>query len=168
LHLPRDAAKSQGLVDELKATGLDAQRSGVDARQEAEFRSCCRRRKEHRTDRVCSINAGSNINKPLLIRRKAVLQGLGTCVLRRFLVGREAARYMPTAGRGTIFFTGATPAFRGGQGFAAFSSAKFGLRAVAQAMPANSGQEYPRRASPDRRRGGQRSHPSAHEGGERD
>jgi NAD(P)-dependent dehydrogenase (short-subunit alcohol dehydrogenase family) len=37
-------------------------------------------------------------------------------------------------GRGTIFFTGATASIRGGQGFAAFSSAKFGLRAVAQAM----------------------------------
>src|SRR5205814_7686249 len=37
-------------------------------------------------------------------------------------------------GHGTIFFTGATASVRGGQGFAAFSSAKFGLRAVAQAM----------------------------------
>jgi NAD(P)-dependent dehydrogenase (short-subunit alcohol dehydrogenase family) len=36
--------------------------------------------------------------------------------------------------RGTIFFTGATASVRGGPGFAAFSSAKFGLRAVAQAM----------------------------------
>ncbi len=37
-------------------------------------------------------------------------------------------------GRGTILFTGATASVRGGKGFAAFSSAKFGLRAVAQAM----------------------------------
>ena len=51
-----------------------------------------------------------------------------------FLVGREAARYMLPRARGTIFFTGATASIRGGQGFAAFSSAKFGLRAVAQAM----------------------------------
>ena len=37
-------------------------------------------------------------------------------------------------GRGKIFFTGATAGMRGGSGFAAFASAKFGLRAVAQAM----------------------------------
>jgi NAD(P)-dependent dehydrogenase (short-subunit alcohol dehydrogenase family) len=36
-------------------------------------------------------------------------------------------------GRGTILFTGATASVRGGSGFAAFSSAKFGLRALAQA-----------------------------------
>jgi NAD(P)-dependent dehydrogenase (short-subunit alcohol dehydrogenase family) len=51
-----------------------------------------------------------------------------------FLVGREAARVMLPRKRGTIFFTGATASVRGGPGFAAFSSAKFGLRAVAQAM----------------------------------
>ena len=36
--------------------------------------------------------------------------------------------------RGSIFFTGATASLRGGSGFAAFSSAKFGLRALAQSM----------------------------------
>ena len=37
-------------------------------------------------------------------------------------------------GRGSIFFTGATASMRGGKGYAAFASAKFGLRAVAQSM----------------------------------
>jgi NAD(P)-dependent dehydrogenase (short-subunit alcohol dehydrogenase family) len=50
-----------------------------------------------------------------------------------FLAGREAARLMLQHGRGTIFFTGATASLRGGVGYAAFASAKFGLRAVAQA-----------------------------------
>ena len=36
--------------------------------------------------------------------------------------------------KGTIIFTGATASMRGGSGFAAFSSAKFGLRAVAQSL----------------------------------
>ena len=36
-------------------------------------------------------------------------------------------------GKGNIFFTGATASLRGGTGYAAFASAKFGLRAVAQA-----------------------------------
>lgn len=37
-------------------------------------------------------------------------------------------------GRGSIFFTGATASLRGGSGYAAFASAKAGLRMVAQAM----------------------------------
>src|SRR2546427_9669517 len=35
-------------------------------------------------------------------------------------------------GRGCTFFTGATASLRGGVGYAAFASAKFGLRALAQ------------------------------------
>jgi NAD(P)-dependent dehydrogenase (short-subunit alcohol dehydrogenase family) len=49
-----------------------------------------------------------------------------------FLAGREAARLMLPRSRGNIFFTGATAGLRGGMGYAAFASAKFGLRAVAQ------------------------------------
>ena len=41
---------------------------------------------------------------------------------------------MSARGRGTMLFTGATASVKGRTGFAAFSSAKFGLRAVAQAM----------------------------------
>src|SRR5205814_10124657 len=51
-----------------------------------------------------------------------------------FLAGREAARLMLARGKGNIFFTGATASLRGGSGYAAFAGAKFGLRAVAQAM----------------------------------
>lgn len=51
-----------------------------------------------------------------------------------FLAGREAARVMLPRARGTIIFTGATASLRGGSGFAAFSGAKFALRALAQSM----------------------------------
>jgi NAD(P)-dependent dehydrogenase (short-subunit alcohol dehydrogenase family) len=37
-------------------------------------------------------------------------------------------------GRGCLFFTGATASLRGGIGYVAFASAKFGLRAVAQSI----------------------------------
>jgi NAD(P)-dependent dehydrogenase (short-subunit alcohol dehydrogenase family) len=49
-----------------------------------------------------------------------------------FLATREAARHMLPRGRGCIFLTGATASLRGGVGYSAFASAKFGLRAVAQ------------------------------------
>src|ERR1700742_5151215 len=50
------------------------------------------------------------------------------------LAGRESARLMLARGQGTILFTGATASVRGGAGYAAFSSAKAGLRNVAQSM----------------------------------
>lgn len=51
-----------------------------------------------------------------------------------FLVGREAARRLAPLGRGTMIFTGASASMRGRPRFAAFSSAKMGLRAIAQSM----------------------------------
>jgi NAD(P)-dependent dehydrogenase (short-subunit alcohol dehydrogenase family) len=51
-----------------------------------------------------------------------------------FLVGREAARRMAAQQRGTMLFTGASASLRGKPSFAAFASAKAGLRAVAQSM----------------------------------
>jgi len=51
-----------------------------------------------------------------------------------FLVGREAARRMTKQERGTVLFTGASASLRGKPPFAAFASAKAGLRAIAQSM----------------------------------
>ena len=132
----RDAAKSQALVDELKAAGLEAHAFSVDARQEAEVQSLFAEvEKNIGPIEVCLFNAGSNVNKPLLdTTEKLFFKAWELACYGGFLVGREAARYMLPRSRGTIFFTGATASVRGGQGFAAFSSAKFGLRAVAQAM----------------------------------
>src|SRR4029078_4029066 len=74
-------------------------------------------------------------NKPLLeTTEKLFFKAWELACYAGFLVGREAARYMLKRGPGTMLFTGATASMRGGKGFAAFSSAKFGLRAVAQAM----------------------------------
>lgn len=51
-----------------------------------------------------------------------------------FLAGREAARRMAPAGKGTVIFTGASASLRGRPPFGAFAAAKAGLRALAQAM----------------------------------
>ena len=132
----RDASKSQGLVGERRAGGHNIHAFSVDARQEAEVQGIFARiEKEFGPIEVCLFNAGSNVNKPLLeTTEKLFFKAWELACYGGFLVGREAARFMLPRGRGTIFFTGATASVRGGQGFAAFSSAKFGLRAVAQAM----------------------------------
>ncbi len=132
----RDAAKSQQLVDELRAADQEAYAFSVDARQEAEVQALFARvEKEIGPVEVCLFNAGSNVNKPLLdTTEKLFFKAWELACYAGFLVGREAARVMMPRGRGTILFTGATASLRGGKGFAAFASAKFGLRAVAQAM----------------------------------
>lgn len=58
-----------------------------------------------------------------------------------FLVGREAARRMLPRKTGTLLFTGATAAWRGGAGFANLAVPKFGLRALAQSMARELGPE---------------------------
>jgi len=130
----RDATKSQELVDELRAAGLDAHAFSVDARQEVEVQKLFADVETNLGSiEVCLFNAGSNVNKPLLeTTEKLFFKAWELACYGGFLVGREAARFMLPRGRGTIFFTGATASLRGGLGFAAFSSAKFGLRAVAQ------------------------------------
>jgi len=84
---------------------------------------------------VCIFNVGANVNFPILDTTERVFRKVWEMACYGgFLTGREAARRMIPHGRGSIFFTGATASMRGGKGYAAFSSAKFGLRAVAQAM----------------------------------
>jgi NAD(P)-dependent dehydrogenase (short-subunit alcohol dehydrogenase family) len=132
----REAIKSRGLVDELKAAGHQIHAFSVDARSEAEVQDLFARvEKEIGPIEVCLFNAGSNVNKPLIeTTEKLFFKAWELACYAGFLVGREAARYMVPRGRGTILFTGATASVRGGKGFAAFAAAKFGLRAVAQAM----------------------------------
>jgi NAD(P)-dependent dehydrogenase (short-subunit alcohol dehydrogenase family) len=132
----REASKSQALADEMKAEGCDIRAFSVDARQEVAVQGLFAQvEKEIGPIEVCLYNAGSNVNKPLLeTTEKLFFKAWELACYGGFLVGREAARYMLERGHGTILFTGATASVRGGIGFAAFSSAKFGLRAVAQAM----------------------------------
>jgi len=84
---------------------------------------------------VSVINPGANVPMNILdtTSRKFFKIWEMACFA-GFLCGRESARHMLKHGRGTILFTGATASIRGAAGFAAFASAKHGLRAVAQSM----------------------------------
>src|SRR4029077_3924063 len=84
---------------------------------------------------VCLFNAGANVKAPLIeTSSRLFFKAWELACYGGFLTGREAARYMVPRGHGTILFPGATASVHGGPGFAAFASAKFGLRAVAQSM----------------------------------
>lgn len=132
----RDPAKSGPLVAELRGDGQQAHAFSVDARNEADVIELFRRIE---TDigpiEVCLFNAGSNVRRSLLeTDSRLFAKAWELACYAGFLVGREAAKVMTARGRGTILFTGATASVRGSSGFAAFAAAKFGLRALAQAM----------------------------------
>lgn len=82
---------------------------------------------------VVVFNAGVNIRIPFRdISVESFEEAWRTNTLGGFVVGREAARRLVPKGRGTLIFTGATASLRGAANFAAFASAKAGLRAIAQ------------------------------------
>ena len=92
---------------------------------------------------VCIFNVGANVQFPLLETTERVFRKvLEMACYSGFLTGREAARLMLPRKNGSIFFTGATASIRGGSEFAAFSSAKFGLRAVAQSFARELGPQH--------------------------
>lgn len=75
------------------------------------------------------------------LEAQAVHDALMVTAYGGFLVGREAARRMQPAGRGSIFFTGASASVKGYPGSAVFAMGKFALRGLAQSMARELGPE---------------------------
>jgi NAD(P)-dependent dehydrogenase (short-subunit alcohol dehydrogenase family) len=130
----RNGDKLAPLVKEIEVGGGNVFGRSLDARNEEEIVSFLSDADKHAPLEVCVFNIGANVNFPLLDTSERVFRKVWEMACYSgFLAGREAARLMLQHGRGSIFFTGATASLRGGVGYAAFASAKFGLRAVAQA-----------------------------------
>lgn len=132
----RSADKLQPLVAEIRAAGGRAHGFGCDARREEEVVALFDRiEAELGPVEVLVFNIGANVPASILdeTARKYFKVWEMACFA-GFLSGREAARRMLPRGRGSILFTGATAALRGGANFAAFAGAKHALRALAQSM----------------------------------
>ncbi|HWD28815.1 MAG TPA: SDR family oxidoreductase [Rhizomicrobium sp.] len=131
----RTADKLAALKSEIEAAGGRCETRGLDARKEDEVAAFLNEADAHAPLEVCVFNVGANVNFPILETTERVFRKVWEMACYGgFLSGREAARLMLPRGQGTILFTGATASMRGGKGYAAFASAKFGLRAVAQSM----------------------------------
>src|SRR5881392_1125295 len=129
----RNGAKLEPLVNEIEAAGGEIHARSLDARKEEEIISFLGDADKHAPLEVCIFNIGANVNFPILDTTERVFRKVWEMACYSgFLAGREAARLMLPRGKGNIFFTGATASLRGGTGYAAFASAKFGLRALAQ------------------------------------
>jgi NAD(P)-dependent dehydrogenase (short-subunit alcohol dehydrogenase family) len=131
----RGGDKLAPLVADIEARGGRIFARSLDARHEADMTAFLQEADKHAPLEVCIFNIGANVNFPLLETTERVFRKVWEMACYSgFLAGREAARLMLPHGRGCIFFTGATASLRGGIGYAAFASAKFGLRAVAQSI----------------------------------
>jgi NAD(P)-dependent dehydrogenase (short-subunit alcohol dehydrogenase family) len=131
----RDGDKLAPLVADVEAQGGRIFARALDAREEADITAFLQEANERAPLEVCIFNIGANVNFLLLETSERVFRKVWEMACYSgFLAGREAARLMLPRGRGCIFFTGATASLRGGIGYAAFASAKFGLRAVAQSI----------------------------------
>jgi NAD(P)-dependent dehydrogenase (short-subunit alcohol dehydrogenase family) len=132
----RHADKLEPLLAQIRAAGGEAHGFASDARREEQVTELVARiEKDVAPIEVAVYNPGANVRFPITETTSRVFHKVWEMAcFGGFLVGREAARVMLPRGRGSIFFTGATASLRGREGFAAFSSAKQALRAVAQSM----------------------------------
>ena len=131
----RNGEKLAPLVKEVEDAGGSIVARSLDARKEDEINAFLQDADKHAPLDVTIFNVGANVNFPILETTDRVFRKVWEMACwAGFLAGRESARLMLPHGKGNIFFTGATASLRGGAGFAAFAAAKFGLRAVAQAM----------------------------------
>jgi len=129
----RNGEKLAPLVAEIEASGGRVFGRSLDARKEDELTAFLRDADQHAPLEICIFNVGANVNYPLLDTTERVFRKVWEMACYAgFITAREAARLMLPRGRGSIFLTGATASLRGGVGYAAFASAKFGLRAVAE------------------------------------
>ena len=132
----RHPDKLQPLVGAIEAAGGTARALGSDARKEDEVIALVDTiEREVGPIEVAVYNIGANVNFPIRETTSRVFFKVWEMAcFGGFLMGREVAKRMVPRGRGTILFTGASASLRGRSGFSAFSSAKHGLRAVAQSM----------------------------------
>ena len=134
--LRRNGDKLAPLVRELRAGGHEAYAYSCDARKEDQvIERFAAIEQEHGEIDAVIFNIGANVPMGILdTDSRKFFKIWEMACFAGFLTGREAARYMTKRGRGTLLFTGATASMRGAAGFAAFASAKHGLRALAQSM----------------------------------
>ncbi|HVV34034.1 MAG TPA: SDR family NAD(P)-dependent oxidoreductase [Vitreimonas sp.] len=131
----RTADKLAELVAAIESAGGQCVARGLDARKEEDITAFLNEADAHAPLEAVIFNVGANVNFPILETTERVFFKVWEMATKAgFLTGREAARILLKHGRGSIFFTGATASMRGGKGYAAFASAKGGLRLLAQAM----------------------------------
>ncbi|MFY1054827.1 SDR family oxidoreductase [Ectopseudomonas khazarica] len=132
----RSLDKLQPLLEQIRDEGGEAHGFASDARREEQVAELVEHiERDIGPIEVMVFNIGANVPCSILdeTARKYFKIWEMACFA-GFLTSQAVARRMVGRGRGTILFTGATAGLRGAAGFAAFSGAKHGIRALAQSM----------------------------------
>jgi NAD(P)-dependent dehydrogenase (short-subunit alcohol dehydrogenase family) len=135
----RTEEKLLAVVDQIFSSGGSAELAVMDASDERQvielFSAAHQREESHEAPSLVVFNGGSFARTPIREMSATEFEDhwRGGC-LAGFLVGREAAKSMAVHGGGTLLFSGATASLRGKSNYAHFSSAKAGLRMVAQSI----------------------------------
>lgn len=138
----RGAEKLEPLREEIEQAGGTLIARSLDARSEEAVDDFIEAAARLGSLSAVIFNIGGNVNFPIIDTTERVFRKVWQMACYGgFLTGRAAARVMLKQGFGSIFFTGATASMRGGSGYGAFASAKFGLRGLAQAMARELGPE---------------------------
>lgn len=132
----RNPERLGGLIEEVAANGGIARAYECDAESEASVASLFSCAAGDLGDPAVAIyNAGAFVPNSILETSSEEFQRCWSIgCLGGFHVGQAAAKRMVPHGAGTIIFTGATAAHRGGARFHNLAVPKFGLRALAQSM----------------------------------
>lgn len=132
----RNGDKLANIVDSLRDEGLQAHGFSCDARDEDQVIALFQEIEATvGAIEVVVFNVGANVPMDIVNTPSRKFRKIWEMAcFAGFLTGREAAKTMLPRKHGTIIFTGATASVRGGANFAAFASAKHGLRALAQSM----------------------------------
>lgn len=132
----RHPERLEGLIAEITENGGIARAYECDAENEASVASLFSCATTDLGDPAVAVyNAGAFMPNSILETSSEEFQRCWSIgCLGGFHVGQAAAKRMMPHGRGTIIFTGATAAHRGGARFHNLAVPKFGLRALSQSM----------------------------------
>jgi len=131
----RTAEKLQKVVTSITDAGGSASAIVADTTSESDVAQLFNQAEQTGPVDLAIYNAGNNMPGDILDMEASYFEHAWRVgCFGGFLFAREALRYMQPRGTGTLLFTGASASLRGKDGFAAFTSAKAGLRTMAQSL----------------------------------
>ena len=131
----RTEAKIASVVDTIVASGGQATAVVTDTTDETQVTALLQRAESIGPVSLAIFNAGNNMPGDFIdMQADYFEQAWRVGCFGGFLFAREALRVMVPRESGTLLFTGASASLRGKAGFAAFTSAKAGLRTMAQSL----------------------------------
>jgi NAD(P)-dependent dehydrogenase (short-subunit alcohol dehydrogenase family) len=131
----RSRERLDALADEIRGAGGHALALPGDVTSESDLAAITRQLTGIGTLEVAIFNAAAATRAPTLeLTAEQFEAAWRVTTLGGFLFARAALQPLLASGRGSLIFTGATASLRGRPPFAAFASAKAGLRSLTQSL----------------------------------